>query len=292
MTGFISDAQRQAINQSLAAWRQGDISFDAGIESLHFADISIPHSPWSIREFQRLSSSNMPVPGGITPICHRVEGLVVLSQTCDVIRDCVDRPFVEIAPLVQLDARIVEETRLLKRPSFGFVPATENRCLVADLDRPLTIEKSIVARWNRVAGWNTDEEIRDFSLALSRKRSRFAFPDDFVMAARNMQRRFVSKHSKQTSEGIHLRALKEIRVRAAPSWTGEHVILNWWFIKGTEPDRADIAWADLAEEWLDLFDRTGRFGVDTHIVCRLEDMTARDYVESVPLDLDQLSVVR
>ena len=155
MTGFISDAQRQAINQSLAAWRQGDVSFDAGIESLHFADISIPHSPWSIREFQRLSSSNMPVPGGITPICHRVEGLVVLSQTCDVIRDCVDRPFVEIAPLVQLDARIVEETRLLRRPSFGFVPATENRCLVADLDRPLTIEKSIVARWNRVAGWNT-----------------------------------------------------------------------------------------------------------------------------------------
>ena len=46
------------------------------------------------------------------------------------------------------------------------------------------------------------------------------------------------------------------------------------------------------EYWLDLFDRTRRFGVDTHIVCRLEDMTARDYVESVPLDLDQLSVVR
>ena len=292
MTVYIGDAQRQAINQSLAAWRQGDVSFDAGIESLHFADISIPHSPWSIREFRRLSSSNLPVPGSTTPIRHAVEGLVILSQTCDVIRDCVDRPFVEVAPLVQLNALIVEETRLLKRPSFGFVPATENRCLVADLDRPLTIEKSIVARWNRVAGCNTEEEIRDFALALSRKRSRFAFPDDFVLAARNMQRRFVSKHNKRTSEGSHLRALKEIRVRAAPSWIGEHVALNWWFIKASEPDSAEIAWADLAEEWLSLFDHTGRFVVDTPIVCRLEDMTARDYVESVLLDLDQLSVVR
>jgi hypothetical protein len=51
-------------------------------------------------------------------------------------------------------------------------------------------------------------------------------------------------------------------------------------------------WAKFLGQWLGLFDQTGRFRVDPPVACRLEDMTARDYVESDLLDLDRLSVPR
>ena len=37
----------------------------------------------------------------------------------------------------------------------------------------------------RTSGWEPDGDLRDFSLALARKRSRFAFPGDFYVAARS-----------------------------------------------------------------------------------------------------------
>lgn len=164
------------------------------------------------------------------------------------------------------------------------------RWLVADLDRTMTMEKALVAGWTRIPGWESDDDLRDFALALARKRSRFAFPDDFVDAARDLQRHLADKHNRQTDEGAHLRALREIRVRAAPSWDHGEVRLSWWFIKDTDPEHTDIDWPVLLNRWLGLFDRTGRFRLHPPIACRLEDMTARDYVESDRLDLDRLSV--
>ena len=53
---------------------------------------------------------------------------------------------------------------------------------------------------------------------------------------------------------------------------------------------APVDWPLFVDQWIALFDQTGRFRLDPPIVCRLEDMTARDYVESDRLDLDRLSV--
>ena len=44
------------------------------------------------------------------------------------------------------------------------------------------------------------------------------------------------------------------------------------------------------DQWLALFDQTGRFRLEPPVACRQDDMTARDYVESDHLDLDRLSV--
>ena len=65
----------------------------------------------------------------------------------------------------------------------------------------MTVEKAIVAGWTRIPGWETDNDLRDFARALARKRSRYAFPDDFVAAARSLQERLTDKHNKQTDEG-------------------------------------------------------------------------------------------
>jgi hypothetical protein len=153
----------------------------------------------------------------------------------------------------------------------------------------MAVEKSLVADWTRVQGWETDSDMRDFALALSRKRSRFAFPDVFVAAAGQLQERLTEKHDKQSDEGAHLRALREIRVRAAPSWDSEQVQLSWWFIKVADPEIGKVDWPGWVEKWIKLFPQSGRFQSDPPTVCRLEDMTARDYVESDRLDLDRLS---
>ena len=93
-------------------------------------------------------------------------------------------------------------------------------------------------------------------------------------------------------EGAHLLALREIRVRAAPSWDADQVQLNWWFVKDDDPQDVPADWPTLFDRWLALFeqDEGGRFRLDAPIACRLEDMTARDYVDSDRLDLDRLSV--
>lgn len=286
----LADDDERAINEALQRWRQGDVCLDAGLEFLHLADLSRPHSLASSQVADALASNGEVIEVGATPVLDEVRGMVMLSQTCDIVRGCRNRPFVEVAPLVELPEEHVEAIRRLKRPAFAYVPATAEAFLVADLDRTMTVEKALVAGWTRTPGWETDDELRAFALALARKRSRFAFPDDFVAAAQGLQRHLVDKHDKQTEEGAHLRALREIRVRASPSWDDGKVQVTWWFIKDADPEEADANWPKFLGRWLGLFDQAGRFRLDPPVACRLEDMTARDYVESDHLDLDRLSV--
>ena len=83
-----------------------------------------------------------------------------------------------------------------------------------------------------------------------------------VAEAMALQRRLVDKHDKETDEGAHLRALREIRVRAAPSWDDAEIQLSWWFIKDADPADAEADWPTHMDQWLALFDQTGRFRLD------------------------------
>ena len=286
----MTEEDEQAIDQALQAWRQGDVSLDAGLEFLHLADLTQPHSPASVQVAEALANDSEAIEPGATPVLEELRGVVMLSQTCDVVRGCGARPFVEVAPLIEVREPWVEEIRRPKRPAFAYVPATAGERLVADLDRTMTVEKALVAGWTRIPGWEVDEELRDFARALARKRSRFAFPDDFVAAVRSLQQHLIERHNRRTDDGAHLRMLREIRVRAVPSWGADEVQLSWWFVKEADPADARVDWSAFLDRWLALFDQTGRFRLDPPIACRLEDMTARDYVESDQLDLDRLSV--
>lgn len=281
-------AAEDAIDDELRHWRQGDVSLDAGLEFVHVADLARPHSQASVEAVG--GSDGETQLAGIATIASDVEGVVVLTQTCDIVRSCQNRPFVEIAPLVRLDDAMVEQVRRLKRPAFAYVASMAREGLVADLDRVMTVEKAVVANWERISGWDTNSDNRAFARAIARKRSRFAFPDDFVLAADRFRRRMLEKHNRMTVEGSHLRALREIRVRAEPSWNDDEVGLTIWFIKDRDPVSESPDWPDLVDGWSELFDQSGRFHVKAAVACRLEDITARDYVESDVLDLDSLSV--
>jgi hypothetical protein len=267
------------VDERLADWRQGDCV--VGDEwFLHRFDPAVP-----------LTAEAADAAAGETDLCETpVRGLVVLTQTCDLVRSYSKRPYVEVAPLVEVDAAMLRDIRACRRPAYAFIPGLEAECLVADLDRTMTVEKAVVARWDRVPGCLSDGERRDFGRALARKLARVAFPDDFVRLAKPLSERLAGKYGADTDEGGALRALREIRVRAAPSWDASHVEVFLWFIRHDSQAESDgTPWPELLRKWLGLLSPSGRFmDVDGAIV-GLDDLTARDYVESDPLDLDRLS---
>ncbi|WP_219891951.1 hypothetical protein [Chamaesiphon polymorphus] len=182
------------------------------------------------------------------------------------------------------------EIKKLKRPNYAYIAGVADLFLVADLDRVMTVEKAVVAAWERIPGCQSDADTRDLAEALSRKRSRVAFPDDFNRLAHKLQKRMQDKHEKSTDEGEALRALREIRVSATPAWDAEAVELIFWFVCAETDDRfQDREWHKWLDSWLKLLPASGRFSAVDGSVVTLDDMTAKEYTQSDRLDLDRLS---
>ena len=259
-----------AIDAITQEWRQGD--FLLGTE-------------WFVIRGDPSTHSRVPDPGEI--IEEDVLGLVVVTQTCDIVRSCTTRPFVEVSPIVKVSNEALHDIRAGRRPGYAFIPALAGDALVADLERTMTVTKNLLASWTRVSGCETDDEIRAFSRCLQRKRGRFAFPDDFNAMATKLLKRLREKHDRQTKEGEALRRLREIRVTAYPSWDAQKVELFFWFIRS----RDDVCpeWHSHLNFWLTLLSPSGRFEVIDGQVASLDEMTAADYVGSDVLDLDHLS---
>ena len=267
------------IDDALAQWRQGDVALDANW-FVHVADGSVALTDQGAEAGE---ATNM--------IQGTTEGSVVLTQTCDIVRPCLMRPFIDVAPLVEVDEGVAHEVERGHRPNYAIVSALRDQRLVADLDRVMTVEKSIVATWTRTPGYVTDEQARKFALALGRKRVRFAFPDDFNALVKKLQGRIEEKHDKLSDEGRGLRALREIRVTGSPSWDDPNgVEVFFWFVRN-EADATfeGKTWDGLLVSWKKLVTAKDRFAKVEGVVLTLRDMTAEDYVNSDPLDLDYLS---
>lgn len=277
----MAEGAHPKIDEALAGWHQGDCT----LEESYFLFRLDPEYPLT-------DSAASAAAEGLDAAEEEVRGLMVITQSCDLVRDSGDRPFVEVCPLVEVNAEMLEEIRKGRRPRYAWVRGVAGLGLVADLDRVMTVEKAVVAGWQRTAGCETDADVRMLSLAVARKRLRFAFPDDFVEFVEGLRKRISLKHDKGSPEGNALRALREIRVRAAPSWDADNVELTFYFIR--DEDKQEFngeSWDTFLDGWLKRIPDRGRFRAGG-LVTTLDDITARDYVESDPLDLDHLSSAR
>ena len=78
--------------------------------------------------------------------------------------------------------------------------------------------------------------------------------------------------------------------RAAPSWDANTVELMFWFIRDDEdPGMETTGWEHYLTALPKAQRESGRFVRVHGLVQTLDDLTARDYVDSDPLDLDHLS---
>ncbi len=277
-----TDISPDAVNAALLEWRQGDC---------------VLGEHWFVQRFNPrcpLTPGAAEQAGGETDLVEEeVLGLLVATQTCDIVRDCKERPYAEVVPLVEVEEDRLVEIAKGRRPGYAFVPGLEHRRVVADLDRVMTVEKAVVAGWERVVGCRNDDERRALQNALTRKRGRFAFPDDFTELASGLVRRLQEKHKKESPEGRALRALREIRVFASPSWNTPEVEIHLWFIRDhNERDFEGEDWNSFRTAWLKLVPKSGRFRKVEGVVVTLSDLTGQDYSDSVPLDLDHLSIGR
>jgi len=268
----------EALDVALESWRQGDFV----IGPFGFVVRFDPEFPLNPGEQDDGPDSDL--------YEDAVEGLVVLTQTCDIVRKSKDRPFVEVCPLVAIkDPSALENIRKGKIPRYAFLQGAAALMLVADLDRVMTIEKSLLGTWPRKPGCTSDQALRDFADALARKRARFAFPDDFVLLVEDFRVRITRKHDKQSHEGKCLRLLREIRVTASPSWGSEDVSLKFWFIVVEETSPTDPGLTQQCMDWMALISLHSRFTSIDHDIVSMDDISAREYICSDRLDLDHLS---
>lgn len=278
MTASADDAMDDAIDRALEPWRQGDCF----VGDAWFVHRFEPANP--LTEAARSLAAD-----GVELAETNARGLVVLTQTCDLVRPWRERPYVEVSPLVEVENQRLHQVARGLYPREAYVPGVADRSLVADLDRVMTVEKAVVAGWKRIAGCGTDEERRRFAGSLARKRGRFAFPDDFHELASGLRSRVVEKHGRTSPEGRALNRLREIRVSASPDWSAQRVHVMFLFVRDEgDAGATEFMWDQLLESWLARIPSSGRFEVEG-VVTTLDRLTAAEYVESDRLDLDHLT---
>jgi hypothetical protein len=272
-----ADRMHESLDAALQSWRQGDFA----IGPFGFVKRFDPDFPLNNEERGHDYDSDL--------YEEEVAGYAVLTQTCDLVRSSKERPYFEASPLVAIaDPKHLEDIRKGRRPRYAYIPGVAGMVRVADLDRVMTAEKTLLARWTRHEGCKNDEERRAFAEALARKRARFAFPDDFEEVAVGLKDRIIHKHDRESPEGGQLRALREIRVAAHPAWDAQTVSLKFWFIVD-EGGMVTVEQRRACEAWLSRLAPHPRFSPIDYDLVSLDGLSAREYTESDRLDLDHLS---
>lgn len=261
----------QNVDNALATWRQGDVILKPGFAMSHLAVAGAPLTPAASEAAAELPGDS---PQDLLFVESEVAGFVVLTQTCDVVRECHIRPYVQLAPLGEVTQEELGQTQRCERLAFAYLPALAGRRLIADLDRAITVEKAVLAPLERLSALQTDDEQAAFGHALARNRERFAFPTPFNVAMNEFQKRMKKRAGKGNDEGRHVDCLREIRVAASPRWEAEKVSITIWLIKHSDPPNPQ--WTHWIDDWTKLIDQKGAYTLDGPLQARfLDDMRER-----------------
>lgn len=261
---------------SLHVWRQGDFALGAG--PFIYGDLSgNPEGTGLEAYFDEEDPS----------------GFVVVSQTCDIVSDPARNPWVVVCPLVKVDSGRVSEIGRGAVPRLALVENAPEG-LVAEIARSLTISKDLLASWQRNQGFTDPYKAVEFARSLERCFGRFAFPDDFNRSISPLLKKLKDGYGKEKAEmGRIARSVAELRVRPSAAWDTENVRVRFLLILKPEDQRkAQIAEiASAFEAILSKLSWQGRFELDEPSLQlgTYDDFLARDYVESVALDINALS---
>ena len=162
----------------LSEWRQGDYSLDVG--GFLYAGVSSGGESFDARESG-----------------DGVRGLVVISQTCDIIRRTGGRHYATVCPLIKITPKEVKEARKGRKPYLSVVGNVDEG-FFADLRKPFSVDKDLMRGWERYDGFSTVLARSKFSSRLEHF-GRFAFPDEFDAAFKNFKDRVWSRHDKTDS---------------------------------------------------------------------------------------------
>jgi len=284
-----ADADVERIERAVREWRQGDATLDVGTFVVHLAN---KRAPLTDEARDAVARGDVDADEDVFEVLSPVEGLVVVSQSCDIVRECSRSECVEVSPLIFIeDDRIFDDIRKRRRTRYAYLPGLADRKLVADLERTMTVEKAVVAGWSRVAGCTTDRERVTFAEALARKRQRFAFPDEFNNGLSRFKDRLKRAEGRKSPVGDLLAALDEIRVQASPEWGAAKVSVFFWFLAERERIADFDAARGIVQDWMGTVSWPERFALadPAFAVVEPQDMTVEQYQVSHALDYDDIS---
>lgn len=276
------------LDEQLRLWRQGDVVLTDALPAIHLAHMAAPGTPASEELAAALRDEG--AEPDLAAVTLEAAGFMVVSQTCDIVRTCADRPYVEVCPLVPIDPGRMPQVRLGRVPRYAWASGLGEAELAADLELVTTVEKATLQRFGgaRQAGATSEAEARSLGEALGRKRSRAAFPDDFTALVAPLQRRVVERHGRDSDEGRFLRAVREIRIVAAPNWQAAAIDVELLFVfesVATIPQGAEDQVAALVGR----ITAGGRYPIVAGRVAALDTLSAAAYLGSDRLDLEHLS---
>lgn len=266
----------------LAEWQQGDFSLDCG--DFLFRDLPEPIDGGE--------------DDGGAVFDSEVVGFAVISQTCDVVRDPERVPYVSVCPMVAVDEKRIGEIERGQAPRFGFLSATPEG-VVVDFSRTMSVTKELLVSWHKQRGCEDENQQLEFARALETFFGRFAFPDDFVASVASLRKAILSKYSKGESDlGKAVRSIREIRVFPHASWSDETSVPITFIAVLDEEGERELADREEIEKqiWpkISAIDWQGPFSLhdDGLYLATLADLTAADYLNSYPLDVNSLSFAR
>lgn len=253
----------------LTEWRQGDFTTDASVA------IRLAHH-----------EKDGPRPKGSRD--HK--GMVVVSQTCDIIREVEKQGTVIVASLIEVDQDTYAHVKRRSVPRYIIMPKAGAN-IVADLTTMMTIEKPVVAQWERIEGFS-DRERTNFSRAVALFFSRPAFPDGLVRSLGKFRKEVLKKASKPSTDfGKILNCVEEFRINEVADKQYQLLIflVEVPELNGTR-NRDDIAEKVEASVRAALGEEGLKALIDEAIlVTTADDQTAREYLNSISLDLNILS---
>lgn len=264
-------------------WQQGDVILaPEALSFVHWAELGNPLSE-TAKEVAGDETS------GLDVVVSDVSGFVIVTQTCDLVRDAAKRPYVELAPIIEAaNEADYKQICKLAQPRYVAIPALAEKRIVADLDRVMTIEKPVLAGFKRVQGLRNDAERRQFARALARKLARAALLDAFVECFRPVADHLKAVFKKTDAEAKHLDAIKEIRAKPEPAWDSAKVSITIYLFKAEEEGTA-YDWAKTAKEWEARFKPDAQYTELFVQVVRYDQVDALTYLGSDEIDFDNLS---
>lgn len=282
-----SGAGTDAIDAILADWAQGDVLMGSDIPALRLVDLATPLTTAAADLVADEGDQ------GLMSLAEDAPGIMIVSQTCDLVRSSANRPFVQVCPLVPVDPDMLDNVKRGRQARFVYVAALEGSGLVADLEQILTVEKAVIAAAaeSRLAVGADTAEARRIGQALANKLARTAFPDAFTEAVSRMRDEIVRKHDKTSPMGAFLRGVLEIRVRAEPNWSAAEAEIELLFVfeRTTNiPPDADERVGALVNR----FQKSDAYPDIRGRAVALDALTALTYRDSDRLDLDHLSEPR
>jgi hypothetical protein len=158
------------------------------------------------------------------PTVVKTAGVVIVSQTCEIVRD--QRLFVHVAPREQQAGTTSSLARKGRMPRYVHLPRLGDNDFVV-LDRLYSIHKSVVANAERIPTVQGAREAAIFGQAVGRYFSRFAYPDEVAEYLDPLAKHIMEKALRPNSaEGKLIGEVVQLRLRSVNGWENPPYDLN------------------------------------------------------------------